>query len=143
MAELYVKTMTYRQILRHNRMVREESISRGKIYFTAACRKHGETLFKLERSGDKISHRCVKCLTEKAVRRKMKKVKDTKDYERKLWNREQLYTALRAGKNEVDLKCINHGLTLHSIESSSKRTYCRICHRDRVYRYRAENGRGS
>ena len=141
--EMYVGGMTDRQIRCHNRMVREEAISRRVKHFMGACRKHGHVMFTLEMAGDKISHRCLTCRKEREAKTRLKRIVDMEDYPRKVWNRKQLYQALREGLTELDLYCKHHGLTLHSIECSSKRTYCRICHRERVSAYRNKSGRHS
>lgn len=141
--EMYVGGMTDRQIRCHNRMVREEAISRRVKHFMGACRKHGHVMFTLAMAGDKISHRCLTCRKEQEVKKRISRIKNKEDHPRKVWNREQLYQALRNGKTEVNLNCKHHGLTLHSIECSSKRTYCRICHRERVSAYRNKNGRAA
>lgn len=134
--ELYVKKMTDRQIRCHNRLIREEAIDRGKTRFMGACRKHGHVMFTLEKNRNKISHKCLECKKDHSFKKRMSRIKDKEDHPRKVWNREQLYKALREGLTKVNLKCKYHGLTIHSIECSSKRTYCRICHRERVYAYR-------
>lgn len=143
MPELYVGGMTDRQIRRHNQLIREEAIDRGKTKFMGACRKHGHVMFTLEKNKGKLSHRCLDCKKEHEIKKRMSRVLDKEDYPRKVWNREQLYKALRDDLTEVMLDCRHHGLTLHSIECSSKRTYCRICHRARIYAYRDKNGRTS
>lgn len=143
MPELYVGGMTDRQIRRHNKLIREEAIFRKKLRFMGACRKHGHTMFKLELNNGKISHRCLTCRREAELKKRDSRIKNRADYARKVWNREQLYNALKEGKLQVELVCQHHGLTTFSIESTSKKTYCRICHRARVYRNRNKSARSS
>ena len=139
--EFNVTRMTLNQIYCLNRMIVEEALDRKKKQFMGACRKHGYTLLRIEMNGGVPRYRCLSCYAEKEAKRAARRIKDADDYARKLRNRKSLHAALRAGLATVELECVHHGLTLFTIRPNSKHTYCRICHRERIYRGREKQRR--